>query len=100
MTTSRAQTTRVVALTATWAFAFFFMVMGTFEMGGDSDPSQRAWFSWGIFTAMVAQVPTGWCVVARHARRERLRMEYLARIIAGEMQHRDDEPSGTVVNLR
>jgi hypothetical protein len=42
-----------------------------------------------------------WAIVSWYARRERLRMEDLARIMAYEVaRHQDHRDSGTVVTLR
>lgn len=95
---SRAQVIRFVALATAWTLALVCMGVGTFEMGQNSDPSQRAWLSWGIFLALVAEVPTGWCIIAWYARRERARVEDIAYIAATEAL-RDHHGGGTVLTL-
>lgn len=103
MTVTRAQVGRIAVMTALWAFALTCMAIGSFTFNGDRDPAQRAWFSWGIFLALVAQVPTGWCLLAWYARRERVRIEHLAQIMAHEAgRHHDDDDhdGGSVVTLR
>lgn len=100
-TTRRAQHSRVIALTALWAISFGCMVEGTFHFGADDDPTQRAWFSWGLYLAMVAVIISGWTIVSSYARRERLRLEALARIMAIEAgRHRGEPEGGKVVSLR
>lgn len=89
----------MAAIAATWAISLVLMVMGSFTMGGNADPSQRSWFSWGIYVGLVAQVWTGWSLVAWYARRERLRLEHLAQIMAHERGRLDDSEGGSVVSL-
>lgn len=96
---TKAQGFRMVAISATWTMALICMGVGTFEMGADSDPTQRAWLSWGIFFALVAQVPSCWSIVAWYARRERARVEDIAHLAATEALQAHDT-GGTVVTLR
>lgn len=98
---SRAQALRFIALAACWTLAVVCMGIGTFEMDADADPIQRTWLSWGLFFALVAEVPTGWCIVAWYAHRERTRVETIAHIAATEaLRTRDQaEEGGTVLTL-
>lgn len=101
MDNSRAHTLRIAALAVAWTFSLICMGIGSFEMGADSDPTQRAWLSWGIFLALVAEVPTGWCIVSWYAKRERARVEDIATIAATEaLNAQDTHGGGTVVTLR
>lgn len=101
MDISRAQIVRIVALAALWALSFTFMVIGTATFGGDADPAQRAWFSWGLIFCALAHLLTSWQVVAYYTRRERVRFDDVARVMAREHARITAERGeGTVVNLR
>lgn len=91
---------RIAVLAVAWTISFVCMCVGTFEMGDDADPAQRTWLSWGIYMAIVAAVPTGWCIVAWYAKRERARIEDLATIAANEaLNARDNHGGGSVLTL-
>lgn len=94
------QTLRVVLMAALWVTSATFMLLGTIHADMASG-AQRACFSWGIFFAVGAGCASVWAIVSWYARRERLRMEDLARIMAYEVaRHQDHRDSGTVVTLR
>jgi hypothetical protein len=83
-----------------WVTSAAFMVLGTIHTGTTAG-LQRTCFSWGIFLAIGAGSVSLWAIVSWYARRERLRMEDLARIMAYEVaRHQDHRDSGTVVTLR
>lgn len=94
------QTLRVVLMAALWVTSAAFMVLGTVHTSM-APGLQRACFSWGIFFAIGAGSTSLWAIVSWYSRRERLRMEDLARIMAYEVaRHQDHQDSGTVVTLR
>lgn len=100
MTTRRAQHTRVVALTATWSTSLFCMVMGLCRFADSSAANQRAWFSWGLYLALVSVIVSGWAIVACYTRRERVRLEHLARIMAAEARRAERPAEGTLTLMR
>lgn len=91
------QRLRVVALTACWAISLALMALGTAAVDGVDHALQRTFFSWGIWSVAVAHILSGWHLVSHYARRERVRIEDLAKIMAevARVQAEDhDGPSG------
>lgn len=76
-----------------WALTFLFTALGTFP---PSDATQRALFAWGNLFGYVAVILSGWAIISHYTRRERVRMEDLARIMAAEAVRAEHEyePSG------
>lgn len=67
----------MAAVAASWAISCAFMTNGTVTDAS----AQRAW---GIWFAMVAVCLTGWAIADYVSRKQRLRLEELAEIMAAE----------------
>lgn len=81
----------MACLTAAWSTSLACMIIGTVTQ-------TAAWRGWGIWLALVGCCFTGWGIVDYVSRRQRLRMEELATIMAAEAaRHYNETPHLTSV---
>lgn len=96
MGTSRGHNLQLLTLAALWTASALFMLFGTYY----ASPLRLAWAEW---LALGASVLTIRWIVESVCRRERIRVEHLARIMAEETARLDDPDNhrgGSVLTLR
>lgn len=71
-----------------WTAAVAMMTFGTIDSVRDGHTS--AFLAWGVFLAVTACVPTGWCIVKRESiKREEVTLDHVIEVV--DVLHRQRE---------
>lgn len=96
LTSPRVQSIRLALLTAAWSVSLLLMGYGSF-----TDAHWWRWLAWGIYLCAVGCLLSAWWIIEAYCRHSRLRVEELAKIMAGvAAQDGQAGPDGVVTPLR